>query len=130
MPAGTKAEHWQVYLSSLLVYPSMLTLPTPGDLRKVNAALSRLLPTGRWASWSVVCGIAVLYRVRGAPRLPEAIMRSAHLLAWLRDGAIPPRCRGHEAIRLLLHCRRWAASLISWYPAGHEAVEERLRSRN
>ena len=80
------AAHWNVFIVSCVPYPSQLASPNASALRRLQAAVSRLLPTRGWLRAAVLPACGALLDVPGAPKCPKTVAHAASIMAHLRDG--------------------------------------------
>ena len=107
----------------------MLCNLSPADLKRINSSLSRLISTGRWATVIELCALGVFLQVRGAPRLPLAIIDTVGLLSWLRDGALAPVGQKSRGPKLLRYVRQWARRLETLRGTGCSRGDRGLKDR-
>ena len=85
-----RAIHWDVYIITLLTYPTQLCAPPPHVLKNVLQLASQFLCPSGWVHAFALSGLGMRFRVRGTPRQPEVSLLTSAVLGYLRIGRWAP----------------------------------------
>ena len=102
--------HGNTCVSPILRYPCLLCRPSPAGLRTILAAGKRFLFTGRWALWTILPAMGILFQVKGSPRHPHAVIDASTILQWLRGQSWCPPGFKDSARLNWAKCVQWAAT--------------------